>query len=50
MEGSKDLIVGDFRNETVEYLKDNKWVFTHKIDGTNVRVFWDGHKVIVLKD
>ena len=45
MEGSKKLIEGDFRNEAVEYLKDNEWVFTEKIDGTNVGVVWDGHKV-----
>jgi len=44
-EKTKKLIMGKFRNETVGYLKDNKWVFTEKIDGTNVRVFWDGHKV-----
>ena len=43
--GSKKLIEGDFRNETVEFLKDNPWVFTEKIDGTNTRVHWDGHKV-----
>ena len=24
-----------------EYLKDNKWVFTEKVDGTNIRVDWD---------
>ena len=46
MDGTKKLISGNFRNETVEYLKDNIWVFTHKIDGTNIRVFWDGHKVL----
>jgi len=34
-----------FRDETVEYLKDNEWVFTEKIDGTNIRVCWDGHNV-----
>lgn len=45
MEGSKKLIEGDFRNEAVEYLKDNEWVFTEKIDGTNVGIVWDGHKV-----
>lgn len=45
MEGNKKLIEGKFRNESVEYLKDNKWIFTEKIDGTNVRVHWDGHKV-----
>lgn len=46
MEGSKKLIVGKYRNECVEYLKDNQWIFTEKIDGTNVRVHWDGHCVI----
>ncbi len=44
-EGSKKLLPGIFRNETVEFLKDNTWVFTEKIDGTNIRVHWDGHKV-----
>jgi len=33
-----------FRNEKVEYLKDNEWIFTEKIDGTNIRILWDGHK------
>ena len=45
MEGSKKLIEGKFRNETVEFLKDNECVFTEKIDGTNIQVHWDGHKV-----
>lgn len=45
MEGTKKLIEGKFRNETVEYLKNNQWNFTEKIDGTNIRVVWDGHKV-----
>lgn len=43
--GTKKLIEGEFRNETVEFLKDNKWLFTEKIDGTNIRVYWDGHKI-----
>ncbi len=34
-----------YRNETVEFLKDIEWDFTEKIDGTNIRIFWDGHKV-----
>jgi len=46
MEGNKKLIEGKFRNECVEYLKNNKWIFTEKIDGTNVRVHWDGHSVL----
>lgn len=44
-EKTKKLIEGKFRNETVEYLKDNEWEFTEKIDGTNIRILWDGHKV-----
>ena len=45
MDGSKKLIPGQWRNETVEFLKNNRWHFTEKIDGTNIRVHWDGHKV-----
>jgi hypothetical protein len=37
--------VGKFRNPTIEYLKDNIWTFTEKVDGTNIRVFWNGHNV-----
>lgn len=45
LEGQKELIIGDYRNETVEYLKDNEWVGTEKIDGTNIRVCWDGYSI-----
>lgn len=45
MEGSKKLIDGKFRNECIEFLKDNQWTFTEKVDGTNIRICWDGHKV-----
>ena len=44
-EGTKKLIPNKYRNETVEYLKDSMWYFTEKIDGTNIRVMWDGHNV-----
>lgn len=44
-EKTKKLILNKFRNETVEYLKDNIWQFTEKVDGTNIRIYWDGHKV-----
>lgn len=46
MEGTKKLIEGKFRNPLVEYLKDNEWIFTEKVDGTNIRVHWDGHRVM----
>ena len=45
MEGTKKLVEGSFRNETVEYLKDMPWLFTEKIDGTNIGIVWDGHRV-----
>ena len=44
-DGTKKLIEGKFRNETVEYLRHNVWEFTEKIDGTNIRVHWDGHTI-----
>ena len=43
--GTKKLIEGQFLNEVVEFVADNVWVFTEKIDGTNIRIHWDGHKV-----
>lgn len=32
-----------FYNPIVEYLKDCKWYGTEKVDGTNIRVCWDGY-------
>ena len=43
---TKKLIEGKYADETIEFLKDNKWEFTEKIDGTNIRILWDGHKVM----
>ena len=43
--GSKKLIEGQYRSPAVEYLAGNVWSFTEKIDGTNIRVHWDGHTV-----
>ena len=45
MDGSKKLLEGEFRNPAVEFLKDNIWQFTEKVDGTNISVCWDGHTV-----
>lgn len=30
-----------------ELLMDIPWIFTEKIDGTNIRIVWDGHRVEV---
>jgi len=39
------LISGEWLLPEFEYLADAPWDFTEKIDGTNIRVGWDGHKV-----
>ena len=38
-------VIEEYRNPTIESLKDCIWEFTEKVDGTNIRVHWDGHKV-----
>jgi hypothetical protein len=35
---NKALILGDYAHEAFEYLANNKWVFTEKVDGTNIRI------------
>ena len=45
MEGTKELMFGVFRNEAVKYLQHAEWDWTEKVDGTNIRVYWDGHTV-----
>lgn len=44
-DGSKGLVEGDWRDPTVQFLADLDWEWTEKIDGTNISVVWDGHKV-----
>lgn len=44
-EGSKKLMPWKWRSETVAVLADMPWVWTEKVDGTNIRVHWDGHAV-----
>lgn len=45
VEGTKKLMAGVFRDKTVQFLKDCNWIWTEKVDGTNIRVYWDGHTV-----
>ena len=44
-DGSKKLIEDTYRDETIEYLKDLPFFWQEKIDGTNISIVWDGHKV-----
>lgn len=36
----KTLLHGQFSLPEFEYLADNEWVFTEKVDGTNIRVYY----------
>lgn len=45
MDGTKKLIEGDFKDKTVEFLKNNQWICTEKIDGTNIGIVWDGYNI-----
>lgn len=38
MAGDKKLIVGQWSQPEFEYLANNQWEFTEKVDGTNIRV------------
>ena len=45
-ENTKRIIEGSYSLPEFEYLKDNHWVFTEKVDGTNIRVMWNGLDVV----
>lgn len=44
-EETHKVIEGEYSLPEFEYLKNNLWVFTEKVDGTNIRVMWDGKKI-----
>lgn len=39
------VLQGEFSLPEFEYLQDNEWIWTEKIDGTNIRLIWDGTTV-----
>lgn len=41
----KTLLMGKFALPEFEYLKNNIWLYSEKIDGTNTRIEWNGEKV-----
>lgn len=41
----KTLLEGDYSLRAFDYLKANPWVFTEKVDGTNIRVMLNGNGV-----
>ena len=43
--GKNRLIDGEFSSEELKMLRNIDWEWTEKVDGTNVRVIWDGYRV-----
>jgi hypothetical protein len=41
----KTLLEGTWAKPEFEILKDIDWICTEKIDGTNIRIMWDGRNV-----
>ncbi|KKK53066.1 hypothetical protein LCGC14_3098490 [marine sediment metagenome] len=41
----KTLLMGEYALPEFQYLCYNRWCFTEKVDGTNIRVYWDGNNV-----
>lgn len=41
----RTLLEGQWALPEFEYLARNEWQFTEKIDGTNIRIIWDGTSV-----
>lgn len=41
----KTLLEGEFALPEFLYLARNEWVFTEKVDGTNIRVMFDGSQI-----
>lgn len=44
-DGSKLLDETKFSRDVFEYLKNDNWIGTEKLDGTNIGIYWDGHKI-----
>jgi len=38
----KTLLEGTWSKPEFGYLKNNDWMWTEKVDGTNIRIMWDG--------
>jgi len=41
----KTLLENDYSLPEFEYLKNNKWIFTEKVDGTNIRIMFQDSKI-----
>lgn len=40
-----DVLEGMWTTPEIEFLSEVDWNWTEKVDGTNIRIIWDGHNV-----
>jgi hypothetical protein len=45
MENKGKMLFNEWTLPEFEYLKNNQWIFTEKVDGTNIRVMFDGNEI-----
>lgn len=43
----KTFLTGKWSTPELEYLQNAEWLFEEKIDGTNIRVMWDGYSMSI---
>lgn len=41
------IVPGDYSTDEIAYLANKPWVWTEKVDGTNIRVHWNGENITV---
>ena len=41
----KTLLMNEYSLPEFEYLKNNEWVFTEKVDGTNIRIMYENKEI-----
>lgn len=47
MQGNRKLLVGQWSVPEFEYLQNNLWVWSEKIDGTNLRIGWRNNSMFI---
>ena len=40
------IIIGDYSCEEFRYLANNIWEWSEKVDGTNIRIMWNGKDIV----
>ena len=41
------VIIGEYATPELHFLRHSQWFWTEKIDGTNIRLHWDGDRLLI---